>query len=337
MKKNEGKQNNQGTVIQLTIRGVTYPVELKELKHETLMFYADNPRVYSALHTDDGAKPTQEEIQEHLQKFDYIRELRDDIRENEDILEPLYVKSSTYEVVEGNSRLAAFRMLADENSVQWQTVKCAILPPEVTDSAIASLLGQLHLKGKKDWSPYEQASYLHRRHYVDKVSLNDLKKEFNLKENSIRHRIAVITFMIRHGDNHTGRWSHYDEFLKNRKFRKACEDHADFEGVVVSRIKSGDMKAVEVRDKLKLVCSTKSERPIKHLIKTGSLDGAVTAAKELGGNHNVLQSIRRYKLWFVKPENLRIVKSSDSKIREELNYELRLIKRSIEKMLKSTK
>jgi hypothetical protein len=41
----------------------------------------------------------------------------------------------------------------------------------VTDSAIASLLGQLHLKGKKDWRPYEQASFLYRRHHKDEISI----------------------------------------------------------------------------------------------------------------------------------------------------------------------
>ena len=101
-------------------------------------------------------------------------------------------------IVEGNSRLAAYRLLAEENAIQWGRVKCAILPKEVNDSAIASLLGQLHLKGKKDWRPYEQASFLHRRHYKDKISITNLAKEVPLKKRGIEHRIAVIDYMIKH-------------------------------------------------------------------------------------------------------------------------------------------
>ena len=61
------------------------------------------------------------------------------------------------------------------------------MPKEVHDSAIASLLGQLHLKGKKDWRPYEQASFLHRRHYKDKISISNLVEEVPLKKRGTGH------------------------------------------------------------------------------------------------------------------------------------------------------
>jgi len=214
------------TPYKLIIRGKEYDVLNCYLDQATLRFYPENPRVYSALHRDDGQKPSQEDIEEHLKEMDHVRELRDDIRENDGLIEPLYVKKATLEVVEGNSRLAAYRLLAEENAIKWELVKCVLLPEKVNDSAIASLLGQLHLKGKKDWSPYEQASFLYRRHHKEKISIKDLEKEFNLKEKSIRHRIAVIDFMIKHKDNNTARWSHYDEFLKNHWHPIGCKMRA---------------------------------------------------------------------------------------------------------------
>jgi hypothetical protein len=325
------------TPYKLIIRGKEYNVVNCYLDQDKLKFYPENPRVYSALHRDDGQKPSQEDIEEHLKEMDHVRELRDDIRENDGLIEPLYVKKSTLEVVEGNSRLAAYRLLAEDNAVKWALVKCVLLPEEINDSAIASLLGQLHLKGKKDWSPYEQASFLHRRHHKEKISIKALEKEFNLKEKSIRHRIAVIDFMIKHKDNNTARWSHYDEFLKNRKFKQACEDHADFEDTVVEQIKTGNMKAVEVRDKLKVVCSTKSEKPIKHLLSGGSLDEAVKSAKSLGGDHNSLQRLRRHRLWLAESDRKQDIKNAPGKIRDEMFYELRQIKSHVEKLLKLAK
>src|SRR5439155_3181016 len=116
-----------------------------------------------------------------------------------------------------NSRLAAYRLLAGKNAVEWELVKCSLLSKDVSDSSIASLLGQLHLKGKKDWRPYEQASFLHRRHKKDKITIPALTKEFNISEKATKHRIAVIEFMIKHNDNAIERWSYYDEMLKSRK------------------------------------------------------------------------------------------------------------------------
>jgi hypothetical protein len=328
------KPAKKGTTI-IPIQGKNYTVSTCHLRQDSLKFYPDNPRIYSVLHDDDDDKvPTQEEIEEHLQEMEHVRDLRDDIRENGGLIEPLYVKEGTQEVVEGNSRLAAYRMLAAENAVKWELVKCALLPKEVNDSAIASLLGQLHLKGKKDWRPYEQASFLHRRHHKDKISIQALKKEFNISEKAIKHRIAVIDFMIKHKDNKLARWSHYDEILKSRKIKKACEDHADLEEAIVEKIKSGEMKAVEVRDKLKVVCATKSEKPIQHFLDGGTLDDAVKTAKSLGGDHTALQKIKRFRSWVVSNGAKQNIKNAPEKIREEIVFELRKIKTQVNTLLK---
>jgi hypothetical protein len=192
------KPESKSTVV-IPIKGKDYTVSIRHLRHDTLTFYPENPRIYSVLHDGAGEAPSQEEIQNCLQDMDHVRELKEDIKENGGLIEPLYVKEATLEVVEGNSRLAAYRMLGEDNAVLWEKVKCALLPKEVDDSAIASLLGQLHLKGKKDWRPYEQASFLHRRHYKDNISVPELAKEIPLKARGIKHRIAVIDYMIKKG------------------------------------------------------------------------------------------------------------------------------------------
>ena len=307
------------------------------LPHDTLKFYPDNPRIYSVIHDDADEIPSQERIEECLQDMEHVKELRDDIEENGGLIEPLYVKEATLEVVEGNSRLAAYRMLADKNAVKWELVKCALLPKEVNDSAIASLLGQLHLKGKKDWRPYEQAAFLHRRHYRDQVSITNLAKEIPLKARGINHRIAVINYMIKQGDNKIERWSHYDELLKNRKIQEAFREHAGFEEAVVENIKSGSMKAVEVRDKLKVVCRTKSEKPIKQFIAGAPIDEVVRTAKSLGGDHTALHKIRRFRSWIVESDTKRDIKHAPEKVREEIAFELKKIRGQVALLLKVAK
>jgi hypothetical protein len=326
----------KSTVI-IPIKGKDYTVSIKHLRHDTLKFYPENPRIYSVLHDGAGNAPSQEEIQECLEAMDHVRELRDDIRENGGLIEPLYVKEATLEVVEGNSRLAAYRMLGEENAIQWEKVKCAVLPKEVHDSAIASLLGQLHLKGKKDWRPYEQASFLHRRHYKDKISITNLAKEVPLKKRGIEQRIAVIDYMIKQGDNKIERWSHWDELLKNRKIQAAFKEHAGFEEAVVKTIKSGKIKAVEVRDKLKVVCRTKSEKPISQFIGGATIDDAVKTAKSLGGDHGALNKIKRFRQWVVEGDTKRDIKNAPGKVRQEIGWELRKIRTQVDTLLKTAR
>jgi hypothetical protein len=242
-------------------------------------------------------------------------------------------------VVEGNSRLAAYRLLADDNAIKWAKVKCALLPKAVDDSAIASLLGHLHLKGKKDWRPYEQAAFLYRRHKKDKITIPALKREFNISEGAIKHRIAVIAFMIRHNDNTVGRWSHYDEFLKSKKIKKACEDHADLEETIVERIKSGAIKkAADLRDKLKVVCGVRSEQPLKQFISgKASLEDAFKTAKSLGGDNKPLQNIKRFRTWFGEADTKRGITEATKTVRQEIAYELRQIRARSDTLLKSLK
>lgn len=318
----------------IPIQGRNYLVRIQELRQEDLRFYPDNPRIYSVLHNDENHAPSQEEIEECLKGMEHVRELRIDIEENGGLIEPLFVKEKTLEVVEGNSRLAAYRILADTNAVKWEKVKCAILPTDIDDSAIASLLGQLHLKGKKDWRPYEQAAFLHRRHYRDKVSITDLSKEIpSLKYRTIKHRIAVIDYMIQQGDNTIGRWSHYDEFLKSRAIQEACKNHAGFEEAVVGRIKAGKLKAQEVRDKLKVVCRTKSS--VKQVISDAPIDEALHTAKTLGGDHTALNKIKRFRKWFVTRDAKRDIKDSQPGVKNEIKFELQQIANQIEKFLKA--
>ena len=79
----------------MLIRGQEVPVVTKMIEQDTLRFYADNPRVYSVVRSGGKTKPSQEDIQEQLQRFEHVKELREDIRLNKGLLEPLIVKAGT--------------------------------------------------------------------------------------------------------------------------------------------------------------------------------------------------------------------------------------------------
>jgi len=137
----------------ITIGKKEYEVSEVQLNQCELLFYEENPRVYSALRAD-GSTPTQEVIEEKMTSMDHVKQLRLSIEQNGGLIDPLMVvkRNDDYIVLEGNSRLAAYRLLAAKDPVKWQKVRACILPEEITDGDIFTLLGQYHLVGRKDWS-----------------------------------------------------------------------------------------------------------------------------------------------------------------------------------------
>jgi hypothetical protein len=176
----------------ILVRGMRIPVRIGQIRQADLRYFVENPRVYSLVHTNGSDEPTQNEIERALQAMEHVRELVHDIRANGGLIDPLYVRAGTLEVIEGNSRLAAYRHLATSNPIGWGWVKCALLPADFDDSLVSALLGQWHLKGKKEWPPFEQAGYLYRRHTVHGIPLDDLASEVGLSRAKLLRRVHEI-------------------------------------------------------------------------------------------------------------------------------------------------
>src|SRR5207248_3263457 len=159
-------------------------------------------------------------------------------------------RGTTREVVEGNSRLAAYRILAETDPIKWAYMKCNVLPDDIDESLIAALLGQYHLAGKTEWPPYEQAGFLHRRFYKHKIDIETLKQEMPLSRATINRYIATYQFMLDQKDNTRDRWSYYYEYLGNKRVKKARQRFPGFDDVMIEKIKNTEMTAQELRDKL---------------------------------------------------------------------------------------
>jgi hypothetical protein len=188
-----------------------------------------------------------------------VKELREDIKRNGGLLEPLIVRRGTWEVFEGNSRLAAYRQLAAKEPIKWGTVKCTVLPADIAESLVFALLGQFHIKGKKDWAPYEQAGFLYRRFKDHKVSAKVLSTELGLSTKKVTHLIETYEFMVDNDEVDTSRWSYYDEYLKSNKIKKARKKFPDMDSLVVESIKNGAIeRAMDLRDQLPIVCGSQT-------------------------------------------------------------------------------
>lgn len=237
------------TTENLTIGQKDYVVELKEINQASLQFYTENPRVYSILNIS-GIEPNQDEIEDLMCDQEHVKQLKLSIESNGGLIDPLIVRAGDLTVLEGNSRLAAYRLLAKNDPLKWGMVKCKVLPADIDDSAIFTLLGQYHIIGRKDWEPFEQAHYLYRRHIQTKTPIQYMAQELGLGKKKAESMIEVIKFMIENDDLNKRRWSYYEEYLKNAGVKKYRETNPDIDETVVKAIKTGEIK--EAADMRKL-------------------------------------------------------------------------------------
>ena len=191
----------------IIIGGKEYDVVKIEINQSLLQFYPENPRVYSAL-SADYAEPDQETIEKIMITMDHVKQLKESIKANGGLIDPVIVKDKDFIVLEGNSRLAAYRLLAKEDPIKWGKIKCILLPENISESAIFQLLGQYHIIGRKDWSPYEQAGYLYRRIKKSNQSLEFIAKELGISKGNAENAIKVYEYMIANGDDHPEKWSY---------------------------------------------------------------------------------------------------------------------------------
>ena len=169
-KKNIKTRRIMNTKRIIIIAGQHIEVEEKCLKHSDLDFYPENPRIYNTIHAEIGDNPTQKVIESAMKKLDSVKTLKQSIEVNGGLLEPIIVRRNV--VLEGNSRLAAYRMLAEKDPIKWADIRCNVLPDDTSDDVVFSLLGTLHIIGKTPWSPFEQAGYLYRRTQTSRKTYN---------------------------------------------------------------------------------------------------------------------------------------------------------------------
>jgi hypothetical protein len=313
----------------ILIRGEHIPVVTQFVAQSTLKFFAENPRIYSVVRPD-GGEPNQTDIENKLLEMDHVKALIQDIKRDGGLTDPVVVKLGTLEVLEGNSRLAAYRALAKIDPIKWGLMKCRLLPEDIAPELIFALLGQYHIKGKKDWVPFEQAGFLYRRHKSHDIEPADLAREIGLTKRKVEHLISTYEFMIDHGEADTSRWSFYDEYLKSSQIKKARLKVPNFDNLIVEKIQSGEIaRAVDIRDRLPVICAAN-----KPLQKLGSrlldFEEAHEQAIESGADNTPFKKLSKFRNWLATPEVEVALSRTQGEARNKIEFELNKLATRIE-------
>lgn len=323
----------------VTIGKKEYEVEEQLFNQCELLFYEENPRVYSILRAN-GSTPSQKEIQEKMISMDHVKQLRLSIEQNGGLIDPLIIvkRGNDYVVLEGNSRLAAYRLLAEKDPVKWQKVRVNILPETITENDIFTLLGQYHLVGRRDWSVFEQAAYLYRQKQASGLDNDILAKNVGLTEGKVNTYIKVYTFMLEHEDLRPDRWSYYEEYLKSRGINKYRETSPEIDDTFVKQVKGGTIKqAIDVRQVLGEVAKAKGKTATR--IMKGFIEGSVDIydgheqLKATGKTTNTYKHINKFRESIVSEEFQKAL-MLEATTNKDIKFELSKIRKAVDEILK---
>ena len=222
------KQQTGGSTPSITVGDITIPTEIRFLKVTDLRYYKENPRIFSIL-KQLGSSVTQEQIQQKLWEQDATKDLYRDIERNGGLLEEIIVQDD--EVLEGNTRLCVYRHLLkravekkdSEGTKRWELIRAKILPGGTSDKTIFAILGVLHIRGKAQWRPYEQASYLFRQATTYRMKPSELAGQIGCKEADVKNMVEAYKLMEEHKITDTTRFSYFLEFAKSRRLEGVKE------------------------------------------------------------------------------------------------------------------
>jgi len=314
----------------ITISGNNIPVEHAELELSILSYYPENPRVYNLLDTDNKI-PEQEDIEKSLQGMDHVRKLIQSIKSNKGLIDPIIVKKGDYIVLEGNSRLAAYRFLHSKELSKWTRIKCTLLPEDIDDNLIFKLLGEYHIIGKHDWDPFEQAGYLYRRHINQSISVKKLSEELPIARTKIKHYIEAYELMKDYEETDIKKWSFYYEYVRSRIIRNFREEYENVDDFIVDKIQNGEIeKADDLRKRLPKIIE--SPLSLKKFIN-GELDynSAYDHVIATGNDNTTYRKLSDFRQWL--NNNITTIRNQkSSKAGNKIGFELSRLDKLVERL-----
>lgn len=245
----------------ISIMEMRVPAKHQEMDILTLRFLPDNPRVYATIkEMEDFSGLTPDEMQdriyEHMLQESSVKKLIPEIQRDGGLQEPIIVRFDTRQVIEGNSRLAVYRKLHNDNheDERWRSIRCLVVT-SLTDDQQTRLLGQTHLHGRTEWSAYAKALFCYRWVEEQKKGAKDLAKLSGFTVSEIEKYVKTINLMRENDDKNLSNYSYYEVLTRNRAISPEIEKDNDLRNILLSQIKEKKFTAQEMRNRLPVVIS----------------------------------------------------------------------------------
>jgi hypothetical protein len=233
------------------VSGKPYTFEQRTVPFSDLVPDTSNPRY--AMYVSDGPV-SDEEMLNKLRAESQHKYLVGSIRENEGLIEPVYVREEAggkRRVYEGNRRWAALHDLNEEDATAFGRVPVYVIPSDMGNEAWLKYLGILHDQGKTPWGGYSRAVYI-RSMQNSGISVNEIAAFTGRSKADVTRAIAT-----------TGLVEEYAEYAKNKE-QKPEEKYAQ-----LWEIATMGMTKTKIGKKAAFHCiltgQVKSAKDIRHL------------------------------------------------------------------------
>jgi hypothetical protein len=308
----------------IQIQNETIEYRERELKVDELKFWPENPRVYSALRQKlFGEEPTQKDIEEVMTSLENVKRLRSSIKAFGGLTHPLFVRNGV--VIEGNSRLAAYRLLCRIDKIKWAKVRCNVLPDDMSDDLVFALIGSIHIDGVTEWTPFEQAGYLFRHLQKSKKPIEAIAKDCGLTSSKAKLYVKVYETMLANEDTDQSKWSYYVEMLKNSDITTKSKNFPELNLIdtLCKKVKDGSItKATEFRDIGKLAKANSSEayKALEAYINDEeSLESAVTKVSAEEQKKHARHIAKSFREFLANPSFIHQLMNDDEEFKFEMD------------------
>ena len=227
------------------INGRSVPYIIDVIDTAQLRFWDENPRVYAAIqgHPDFGkasAERKQQIIYQQMLKEESTSRAKEGMERHGGLQEPLIVDLRGNIVIEGNSRLAAARKLAEKDERHWGALECKCYN-DITEEEKIALLNQMHIQGKVQWTPYAKAATYYRqweKRHEDPTWTQSFIAHINgVSPSTVSREIRIVERMVAENDNDPRKYSWYKVVLENGRLTRAFESVPNLENRVMERVK----------------------------------------------------------------------------------------------------
>ncbi|MCI0603732.1 hypothetical protein L0156_12055 [bacterium] len=218
------------------IQGKDVPYESGTVPVSDCILDPKNPRIQYLLGTKAGVM-SQEEIESALWDKDPVKALAQSIFHNGGVREPIIVQKDggKYLAREGNCRVVSLRNLIEQypNDSRFASVPAMIFDKELSAEDLAVILADMHVAGKIQWDPYEQAQLVKDLHKRYGKTYEWLSNHLRLSKSKIKELLAtqeaLDEYLKQHPDpSNLRKFSIFHEVMRKKELRQKFETDEGF-------------------------------------------------------------------------------------------------------------
>jgi len=184
-------------VDEIVLAGVKVQVRSVDIPIDEIKLDSTNPRIantVAANHTVE--REVQKQLAALLWEDPDVHDLYRSVLANKGLIERIIVRSNSV-VAEGNCRTVVYRKMRENfpDDPTWKAIPARLLPADITDRQVAILLGELHVGGKNEWSPFEKAGHIHALFHKHGMVQEEIAKLLRTSKTSINHNVRAFDAM----------------------------------------------------------------------------------------------------------------------------------------------